>query len=80
MVPTFVKFIKPRINLIYLNIAENWWTQNILYFLHIGYAIIQKVPESILGILVAVSAVVGVLGSVAYPLLKKYEFIFNILQ
>jgi len=36
-----------------------------------GYAIIQKVPESILGILVAVSAVVGVLGSVAYPLLKK---------
>jgi len=36
-----------------------------------GYAIIQKVPEFILGILVAVSAVVGVLGSVAYPLLKK---------
>jgi len=36
-----------------------------------GYAIIQKVPESILGILVAVSAVVGVLGSVAYPFLKK---------
>jgi len=36
-----------------------------------GYAIIQKVPESILGILVAVSAVVGVLGSIAYPLLKK---------
>merc|ERR1712088_322518 len=36
-----------------------------------GYAIIQKVPESILGILVAVSAVVGVLGSVAYPIIKR---------
>jgi len=36
-----------------------------------GYAIIQKVPESVLGILVALSAVVGVLGSVTYPLLKK---------
>merc|ERR1712018_911778 len=36
-----------------------------------GYAILQNVSESILGILVAVSAIVGVLGSVAYPFLKK---------
>ena len=42
-----------------------------LYFHLVGYAIMQNVSESILGILVAVSAIVGVLGSVAYPFLKK---------
>ena len=42
-----------------------------LYFYLVGYAIMQNVSESILGILVAVSAIVGVLGSVAYPFLKK---------
>ena len=37
----------------------------------LGYAILQGVSESILGILVAVSAIIGVLGSVAYPFLRK---------
>merc|ERR1712045_320986 len=36
-----------------------------------GYAIIQEVPESILGVLVAISALVGVLGSTTYPIIKR---------
>ena len=36
-----------------------------------GYVIMQGVPEAVLGGIVAVSAVVGVLGSIAYPLMRK---------
>ena len=36
-----------------------------------GYCMKQCVPESILGALVGVSAVFGVLGSVAFPILLK---------
>ena len=44
----------------------------IIYFsIFVGYVIMQSMSESILGILVAVSAIVGVLGSMAYPFLKK---------
>ena len=71
MVPSFLHFVK----LLMIQFINNCCPSEIdklkKHFFEIGYAIIQKVPESILGILVAVSAVVGVLGSVAYPLLKK---------
>ena len=40
-------------------------------FRFLGYIVMQNMSESILGILVAVSAIVGVLGSMAYPFLKK---------
>merc|ERR550519_994845 len=35
-----------------------------------GYCLMQNVPEAVLGILVSVSALVGVAGSVAYPWLR----------
>ena len=36
-----------------------------------GYVIMQGVPEAVLGGVVAVSALVGVAGSTAYPLMRK---------
>lgn len=36
-----------------------------------GYVILQKVPESVLGVLVAISALVGVLGSISFPFLRR---------
>eukprot|EP00095_Tigriopus_kingsejongensis_P004583 snap_masked-scaffold715_size107919-processed-gene-0.5 protein:Tk04583 transcript:snap_masked-scaffold715_size107919-processed-gene-0.5-mRNA-1 annotation:"putative ferroportin" len=36
-----------------------------------GYVVTQNIPESVLGILVGGSAFIGVLGSIAYPHIKK---------
>ena len=36
-----------------------------------AFALLQCVPESVLGLLVAVSAVVGILGSLAFPALRR---------
>eukprot|EP00094_Tigriopus_californicus_P010640 TCALIF_10264-PA protein Name:"Similar to SLC40A1 Solute carrier family 40 member 1 (Homo sapiens)" AED:0.13 eAED:0.13 QI:0/0/0/0.85/1/1/7/0/485 len=36
-----------------------------------GYILTQRIPESVLGILVGGSALIGVLGSMAYPQIKK---------
>ena len=36
-----------------------------------GYALQQCVRESVLGGLVAISAVIGILGSIAFPFLRK---------
>ena len=36
-----------------------------------GFVLTQGVPESVLGILVALSALIGVMGSTAYPFIRK---------
>ncbi len=36
-----------------------------------GFVLTQGIPEGILGILVAVSALIGIFGSIVYPLLRR---------
>lgn len=36
-----------------------------------GYVLTQDIPEFVLGVLVALSAVLGLCGSLAYPFLRK---------
>ena len=36
-----------------------------------GYILTQGIPESVLGILVTVSALVGAIGSMAFPVIRK---------
>ena len=66
---------------IFLCIAESFDHNSILSYCYLsivcstpvtyGYALQQCVHESVLGVLVAFSAIVGIIGSIMFPFLRK---------
>ena len=50
-----------------MNCYDTWCSTLVTY----GYALQQCVRESVLGGLVAISAVIGIIGSVTFPFLRK---------
>ena len=42
-----------------------------------GYVLTQGIPESVLGVLVALNAASGVLGSLVYPHIRRFVLVLN---
>lgn len=64
MIPVFDRNAGIGLALLYMTVLG---FDNITY----GFVLTQGIPESVLGVLVALSALLGVLGSAAYPFIRK---------